>query len=120
MLNMQQHPSAIARLRSQLAAGHIANVSDFWRDAESLNGPLVMPVEGAEDEREVTFLWRAWHSLQGVYLRLNNAAFTRKLLRLLFADRNPPRHSGQEDCTGRRPLCRSPRARRSAKQNAKN
>ncbi|STW13342.1 IroD [Klebsiella pneumoniae subsp. rhinoscleromatis] len=54
MLNMQQHPSAIARLRSQLAAGHIANVSDFWRDAESLNGPLVMPVEGAEDEREVT------------------------------------------------------------------
>ncbi|MBL1646049.1 enterochelin esterase, partial [Klebsiella pneumoniae] len=47
MLNMQQHPSAIARLRSQLAAGHIANVSDFWRDAESLNGPLVMPVEGA-------------------------------------------------------------------------
>ncbi len=71
MLNMQQHPSAIARLRSQLAAGHIANVSDFWRDAESLNGPLVMPVEGAEDEREVTFLWRAWHSLQGVYLRLN-------------------------------------------------
>ncbi|MXE01475.1 DUF3327 domain-containing protein, partial [Escherichia coli] len=29
------------------------------------------PVEGAEDEREVTFLWRARHPLQGDYLRLN-------------------------------------------------
>ncbi len=29
------------------------------------------PVEGAKDEREVTFLWRARHPLQGVYLRLN-------------------------------------------------
>ncbi len=71
MLNMQQHPSAIARLRSQLAAGHIANLSDFWRDAASLNVPLVTPVDGAKDERDVTFLWRARHPLQGVYLRLN-------------------------------------------------
>ena len=71
MLNMQQHPSAIASLRNQLAAGHIANLTDFWREAESLNVPLVTPVEGAEDEREVTFLWRARHPLQGVYLRLN-------------------------------------------------
>lgn len=71
MLNMHQHPSAIARLRNQLAAGHIANLSDFWRDAESLNVPLVTPVDGAEDERDVTFLWRARHPLQGVYLRLN-------------------------------------------------
>ncbi|EDV8900918.1 esterase family protein [Salmonella enterica] len=71
MLNMQQHPSAIASLRSQLAAGHIANLSDFWRDAESLNVPLVTPVEGVEDEREVTFLCRARRPLQGVYLRLN-------------------------------------------------
>lgn len=55
MLNMQQHPSAIASLRNQLAAGHIANLTDFWREAESLNVPLVTPVEGAEDEREVTF-----------------------------------------------------------------
>ncbi|EFN3937223.1 enterochelin esterase, partial [Escherichia coli] len=54
MLNMQQHPSAIASLRNQLAAGHIANLTDFWREAESLNVPLVTPVEGAEDEREVT------------------------------------------------------------------
>ncbi|MBS8832766.1 catecholate siderophore esterase IroD, partial [Escherichia coli] len=45
--------------------------TDFWREAESLNVPLVTPVEGAEDEREVTFLWRARHPLQGVYLRLN-------------------------------------------------
>ncbi|HCN7664277.1 TPA: enterochelin esterase, partial [Escherichia coli] len=51
MLNMQQHPSAIASLRNQLAAGHIANLTDFWREAESLNVPLVTPVEGAEDER---------------------------------------------------------------------
>ena len=71
MLNMQQHLSAIASLRNQLAAGHIANLTDFWREAESLNVPLVTPVEGAEDEREVTFLWRARHPLQGVYLRLN-------------------------------------------------
>lgn len=71
MLNMQQHPSAIARLRSRLAAGHIANLSDFWRDAASLNVPLVTPVDGAKDERDVTFLWRARHPLQGVYLRLN-------------------------------------------------
>ena len=40
MLNMQQHPSAIASLRNQLAAGHIANLTDFWREAESLNVPL--------------------------------------------------------------------------------
>ncbi len=59
------------QLRSQLAAGHIANLSDFWRDAESLNVPLVTPVDGAKDERDVTFLWRARHPLQGVYLRLN-------------------------------------------------
>lgn len=71
MLNMHQHPSAIARLRNQLAAGHIANLSDFWRDAELLNVPLVTAVDGAEDERDVTFLWRARHPLQGVYLRLN-------------------------------------------------
>ncbi len=51
MLNMQQHLSAIASLRNQLAAGHIANLTDFWREAESLNVPLVTPVEGAEDER---------------------------------------------------------------------
>ena len=44
MLNMQQHPSAIASLRNQLAAGHIANLTDFWREAESLNVPLVTPV----------------------------------------------------------------------------
>lgn len=71
MLNMQQHPSAIASLCNQLAAGHIANLTDFWREAESLNVPLVTPVEGAEDEREVTFLWRARHPLQGVCQRLN-------------------------------------------------
>ena len=53
--------SAIASLRNQLAAGHIVNLTDFWREAESLNVPLVTPVEGAEDEREVTFLWRARH-----------------------------------------------------------
>ena len=46
MLNMQQHLSAIASLRNQLAAGHIANLTDFWREAESLNVPLVTPVEG--------------------------------------------------------------------------
>lgn len=75
MLNMPQHPSAspsaIASLRNQLAAGRITNPSRFWREAESLNIPLVVPAEGVEDEREVTFLWHARHPLQGVYLRLN-------------------------------------------------
>lgn len=70
MLNMQQHPSAIASLRNQLAAGHIANLTDFWREAESLNVPLVTPVEGAEDERSDLSVARR-HPLQGVYLRLN-------------------------------------------------
>ena len=42
MLNMQQHLSAIASLRNQLAAGHIANLTDFWREAESLNVPLAV------------------------------------------------------------------------------
>ena len=72
MLNMPQHPSAspsaIASLRNQLAAGRITNPSRFWREAESLNIPLVVPAEGVEDEREVTFLWHARHPLQGVCL----------------------------------------------------
>ena len=56
MLNMQQHPSAIASLRNQLAAGHIANLTDFWREAESLNVPLVSTVEGAEDVVVLSFV----------------------------------------------------------------
>lgn len=141
MLNMQQHPSAIAGLRSQLAAGHIANLSDFWRDAESLNVPLVTPVDGAKDERDVTFLWRAGHPLQGVYLRLNRVTdkehVAKGMMTALPATdiwtltlRLPasycgsyslveiPRHPGRDDCTVRRPLCYPRRARRSAKQNA--
>lgn len=59
------------RLRRQLAAGSQVDASHFWREANSLALPLVTAINGADDEREVTFLWRAASPLQGVYVRLN-------------------------------------------------
>ncbi|MEW5164060.1 alpha/beta hydrolase-fold protein [Klebsiella aerogenes] len=74
MFNINPHPpvsAAIAGLRRQLATGNITDLSHFWQQATSLPVPLVTTVDGAADEREVTFLWRARHPLRGVYLRLN-------------------------------------------------
>ncbi|EAM7072540.1 esterase family protein [Salmonella enterica] len=59
------------RLRRQLDAGSQIDASHFWREATSLTLPLVTAINGADDEREVTFLWRAAYPLQGVYVRLN-------------------------------------------------
>lgn len=59
------------RLRRQLAAGSQVDASHFWREANSLALPLVTAIKGADDEREVTFLWRAASPLRGVYVRLN-------------------------------------------------
>ncbi|WP_001239943.1 enterochelin esterase domain-containing protein, partial [Salmonella enterica] len=59
------------RLRRQLAAGSQVDASHFWREANSLALPLVTAINGADDEREVTFLWRAASPLRGVYVRLN-------------------------------------------------
>ncbi|EIL4826083.1 esterase family protein [Salmonella enterica] len=59
------------RLRRQLAAGGQVDASHFWREANSLALPLVTAINGADDEREVTFLWRAASPLRGVYVRLN-------------------------------------------------
>ncbi|EDR1264031.1 esterase family protein, partial [Salmonella enterica subsp. enterica serovar Miami] len=59
------------RLRRQLAAGSQVDVSHFWREANSLALPLVTAINDADDEREVTFLWRAASPLRGVYVRLN-------------------------------------------------
>ncbi|MBA3152421.1 DUF3327 domain-containing protein, partial [Salmonella bongori] len=60
-----------ARIRRQLAAGSQSDASHFWREATSLTLPLVTAINGADDEREVTFLWRAAYPLRGVYVRLN-------------------------------------------------
>ncbi|EIC4367556.1 esterase family protein [Salmonella enterica] len=60
-----------ARLRRQLAAESQVDASHFWRETNSLALPLVTAIDGADDEREVTFLWRATYPLQGVYVRLN-------------------------------------------------
>ncbi|SUG13667.1 enterochelin esterase [Salmonella enterica subsp. arizonae] len=60
-----------ARLRRQLAAGSQVDVFHFWQEANSLALPLVTAIDGTDDEREVTFLWRAAYPLQGVYVRLN-------------------------------------------------
>ncbi len=59
------------RLRRQLAAGSQVDASHFWREANSLALPLVTAINDADDEREVTFLWRAASPLRGVYVRLN-------------------------------------------------
>lgn len=59
------------RLRRQLAAGSQVDASHFWREANSLALPLVTAINSADDEREVTFLWRAASPLRGVYVRLN-------------------------------------------------
>ncbi|EHU3928209.1 esterase family protein [Salmonella enterica] len=59
------------RLRRQLAAGSQVDASHFWREANSLALPLVTAINGADDEREVTFLWRAASPLRGGYVRLN-------------------------------------------------
>ncbi|EBI7600232.1 esterase family protein [Salmonella enterica] len=59
------------RLRRQLAAGSQVDASHFWREANSLALPLVTAINGADDEREVTFLWRAASPLREVYVRLN-------------------------------------------------
>ncbi len=59
------------RLRRQLAVGSQVDASHFWREATSLTLPLVTAINGADDEREVTFLWRATYPLRGVYVRLN-------------------------------------------------
>ncbi|MEA1395554.1 enterochelin esterase, partial [Salmonella enterica] len=58
------------RLRRQLAAGRQVDASHFWREVNSLALPLVTAINGADDEREVTFLWRAASPLRGVYVRL--------------------------------------------------
>ncbi|WEF28827.1 alpha/beta hydrolase-fold protein [Klebsiella aerogenes] len=74
MFDMNSHPpvsAAIAGLRRQLATANITDLSRFWQQAASLPVPLVTTADGAADEREVTFLWRARRLLQGVYLRLN-------------------------------------------------
>lgn len=60
-----------ASLRRQLAAGTPIDATRFWQEAQSLALPLVSTMDGMDGEREVTFLWRAAHPLQGVYLRLN-------------------------------------------------
>ncbi|MGS9064421.1 enterochelin esterase, partial [Salmonella enterica subsp. enterica serovar Infantis] len=56
------------RLRRQLAAGRQVDASHFWRDVHSLALPLVTASNGADEERDVTFLWRAASPLRGVYV----------------------------------------------------
>lgn len=63
--------SPVANIRRQLTAGTLQDVSQFWRDADSVNIPLVTEIAGASDEREVIFLWRTEKPLQGVYVNLN-------------------------------------------------
>ncbi|EED2659584.1 esterase family protein, partial [Salmonella enterica subsp. enterica serovar Michigan] len=73
-LSLPVAPVAIqtaTRLRRQLAAGSQVDASHFWRAVNSLALPLVTAINGADDEREVTFLWRAASPLRGVYVRLN-------------------------------------------------
>lgn len=41
------------------------DASHFWRETNSLALPLVTAINGADDEREVTFLWRAASPLRG-------------------------------------------------------
>lgn len=60
-----------AALLRQLAEGSPLDVSQFWRDVDAMNMPLVTEVAGDRNAREVTFLWRAERPLQGVYVRLN-------------------------------------------------
>lgn len=62
---------AAARLRVQLAAGIPIDTALFWQEVKSIALPLVSAIEGKNDEREVTFLWRSAYSLQRVYLCLN-------------------------------------------------
>ncbi|HCM1918996.1 TPA: esterase family protein [Salmonella enterica subsp. salamae serovar 28:r:e,n,z15] len=63
--------AAAARLRRQLTAENPIDATRFWQEVQSLALPLVSTMDDMDDEREVTFLWRAAHPLQGVYLRLN-------------------------------------------------
>lgn len=63
--------AAAARLIHQLATGSALDTAQFWHDAESVEIPLITKVQGRHDERDVTFLWRASDSLQGVYIFLN-------------------------------------------------
>ncbi|MEL5565937.1 alpha/beta hydrolase-fold protein [Serratia ureilytica] len=60
-----------ARIRDQLVAGTPIDTARFWGDVKSISAPLVSVIEGKNDEREVTFLWRAAYPLLRVYLCLN-------------------------------------------------
>lgn len=59
------------RIFAQLTARALPDLSRFWHDVESVGLPLVARVEEHDDQRDVTFLWRADKPLQGVYLFLN-------------------------------------------------
>ncbi|WP_045047572.1 alpha/beta hydrolase-fold protein [Rouxiella chamberiensis] len=63
--------AAAARFIKQLATQKSLDIPQFWHDMESIDVPLVTEVQGSQDERDVTFLWRASDSLQGVYVFLN-------------------------------------------------
>lgn len=58
-------------IRSRLAKNSSLDITQFWRDVESVNVPIITKVCGEIDECEVTFLWRSVKRLLGVYVRLN-------------------------------------------------
>jgi enterochelin esterase-like enzyme len=55
----------LATLAGEIASGNGA-IASFWREVEEAGTPLIEPVEGAEDEYLVTFLWRSADDLDNV------------------------------------------------------
>lgn len=70
-LSTPRDDDAAERILAQLAACALPDRSQFWHDVEAAGLPLVRKVEEHDDQRDVTFLWRADKPLQGVYLFLN-------------------------------------------------
>ncbi len=59
------------RILAQLADRTVPDIPQFWHDVDTVGTPLVTRVAGDNDQRDVTFLWRASQPLQAVYLFLN-------------------------------------------------
>ena len=70
-LSTPRDNDAAERILAQLAAGALPDLSQFWHEVEAVGLPLVTKVKEHDDQRDVTFLWRADKPLQGVWLFLN-------------------------------------------------
>lgn len=67
----------ITSLEQALASGNTTTLEAFWQEAIELGTPLIEPIEGDDEHRLVTFLWREQGDIRNMVVCFGPAGYKR-------------------------------------------